>query len=312
MRQFGITRSGPRTTTLRVDGGCGTACVNGFNATLDAEWALAMAPGASLFTYQIPSLAFNFIVDGFNRVVSDDAVNIINIPFDACEVSIADLMLALQPIVAQGAAEGITFEARAAGNADVCGVPQLAVPVAPADLDTVTAVGASSTSVDQSGNLLAQTAYSLSNGGVSLLIPLPSWQAKTPGVHSGGRNVPDVVLPGEVDGTGPSIYYLGQWVGGAIFVNNAAFAGYLATVQQMYGYTTPIGNVASALYTTFNKYRYSGGLFTDITLGCNGSIGVVPICAKPGYDITSGLGSIQHGYALAKALGLGPIQPPSR
>jgi hypothetical protein len=171
-------------------------------------------------------------------------VNIVQFAVGACETSGANLSLALQPVIAQGAAEGISYESVASGGANLCGLGTVGLPMTPANLDTVTAVGGSSTFVRTSGNQLAQSALSASNGGVCLVIGLPAWQAGTPGVVTTGRNVPDVVIPGSVDGVGPSIYFGGAWQGGSQFVNNAPFAGYLATVQEKYGYTTEIGNIA--------------------------------------------------------------------
>jgi len=308
--EFGIKRSGPRTTHIRVDGGCSAGtfgCFDNFPATLDAEWALAMAPGASMFTYEVPSLSSASILDGLSRIASDDAVNVVNISFGACELNLADLTLAIQPVVAQAAAEGITVESIAFGGANVCGVG-LALPQSPADLDTVTAIGGSSVFADKNGRLLQESGFSGSNGGVSLIISLPSYQASTPGVDKSGRNVPDVVLPSAVDGSGPSVYFGGAWVGGFQFVNNAPYAGYLATVQEMYG-GTPLGNAAPYLYDVFDKHGY-GKFFHDITLGCNGSVNGHAVCARPGYDITGGIGSI-IGYNLAREFALGPIQPPT-
>ena len=304
---FGITRGGPRTTKVLVDAGCGAGCVDGFTATIDAEWILAVAPDASLFTYQIPSLANGAIADGFNAVVSDDAVNIVNFSIGACEINGGDLQLAIEPIIAQGAAEGITFESVAFGGANLCSL-QIDLPMTPANLDTVTAVGASTAIESSSGKVLAQSAFPSSNGGVSATIATPTWQAGTAGVNPAGRNVPDIVLPGSVDGVGPSIYYGGLWQGGFSFVNNAPFAGYLATVQQYYGYTVPLGNVAPALYSVFNSGGYLGGAhgsyyYADITTGDIGLINGVPVAAIKGYDLATGIGSVSYGYGLAKALG---------
>lgn len=312
---FGLQRSGPRTTTIAVDGGCGEFCFDGFSAVIDAESILGVAPGASLFVYELPQLSNGAIVDGFNAIASDAAVNIVNVSFGGCEIQFGDLELAIEPLIAQGSAEGLTYESVAFGGANVCNVPPLNLPQAPANLDTVTGIGASSTVVDETGKQLAQSALSNSNGGVSVVIPLPAWQATTTGVNPAGRNVPDLVLPGQVDGTGPSVYFAGAWVGGFAFVNNAPFAGYLATVQEMYGYANPLGNIAPALYATFNRLGYGSGttaLFSDVKLGCIGSVGGIPVCAKAGYDVAGGIGSIAGGYALAKTFNFGPIFAPTR
>ncbi len=314
LKAFGLHRRGPRTTTLNVDGGCGEFCFDGESATIDAEWILAVAPGASLFTYEIPELSNNAIVDGFNAVASDDAVNIVNFDVGACEVSLADLLLVLQPIVEQGVAQGISYESAAFGGANSCGVPPLNPPIAPADLDTVVAVGGSNTIVDQTGTQLAASAFNGSNGGVSVVIPVPPWQANIAGIDRSGRNVPDIVIPSVVDGTGPSLFIDGTWAGGFTFVNNSVFAGYLASVQEMYGFATPLGNVAPVFYSRFKQFGYGSGaraFFADVTLGCIGAVANRPVCAKTGYDVASGIGSIGDGYALAKSLAFGPILPPT-
>jgi hypothetical protein len=196
----------------------------------------------------------------------------------------------------------------------LCGLG-IDLPMSPANLDTLSAVGGSSAIVDSTGKQLAESAFISSNGGVSATVNVPTWQASTAGVNPGGRNVPDLVIPGDVDGTGPSIYYQGAWQGGTPFINNAPFAGYLATVQEMYGYQTPLGNIAPALYTTFNHSGYASGgttYFTDVALGTIGSVNNVPVLAKKGYDVASGIGSIRGGYALAKSFGFGPINSPTK
>ncbi len=313
LKEFGLKRGGPRTTEISVDGGCGPFCFDTFTADADAEWTLAVAPNASLFVYQIPELTNAGIVDGFNAVVSDDAVNVVNFSVGACEIQGADLQLALQPVIAQGAAEGITIESVAFGGANLCGAG-IDLPMTPANLDTVTAVGGSTAFVEPNGKQVVESAFSNSNGGVSVTIDVPAWQAPTPGVNPAGRNVPDLVVPGSVDGTGPSLYFEGAWVGGSAYVNNAPIAGYLATVQEMYGYATPLGNVAPAIYGTFDKTSYTSKsvpYFTDVELGSIGAVNGVPVLATAGYDLASGIGSIAGGYALAESFAFGPISPPT-
>ncbi len=238
------------------------------------------------------------------KIVSDDAVNVVNSAIGSCELDNADLQLALEPILAQGAAEGITIESVAYGGADPCGLG-INLTMTPANLSTVAAVGGSSATVDVNGRLTGQSALLDTNGGVSATVPLPAWQAKTAGVRCGGRNVPDIVIPGSVNGAGPSVFAQGQWSGGIAFANNAPFAGYLATVAQYYGYATPLGNVAPALYSVFDAHGYKTD-FTDIIAGNIGMINGVPVSAKPGYDLATGIGTIRDGYALMKALGTTP------
>lgn len=331
---FGTKRGGPRTSTIRVDAGCfdevAGQCADDEAANIDAEWIVGTAPGASLFTYQLPNLAGYSLVDGFNAIASDDFMNIVHIPIAGCETNLANLELALAPILDQAAVQGITFEAITFGSALACSTPGL--PTGYANLDSVTGVGASNAIIDASGRLVGEAPSIQSSGGVSGIVPLPFWQAGTPGVSAQGRNVPDLVIPSVVNGSGPSFYFAGLWQGGYEFVNDAPMTGYLATVQEMYGYPQilpqpvgqALGNFAFPLYLVLKTYGYASGstpLFSDVSVGCIGvpfnpnypPLPYTPICAKRGYDAATGIGSV-GGFALAKAVGAldyGTVLPPT-
>ena len=78
----------------------------------------------------------------------------------------------------------------------------------------------------------------------------------------------------------------------------APAAGLMATLQQMSGHR--LGALDRTLYTLLQKKAY-GGVFSDVTQGCNGSFGGVPICAAAGFDLSTGIGAVD-GYRLGKAL----------
>jgi hypothetical protein len=242
-------------------------------------------------------------------------VNIVQFAVGACETSGANLSLALQPVIAQGAAEGISYESVASGGANLCGLGTVGLPMTPANLDTVTAVGGSSTFVRTSGNQLAQSALSASNGGVCLVIGLPAWQAGTPGVVTTGRNVPDVVIPGSVDGVWRS---LARWL--AIRQQRAVcrLSGHGSREVRLHDGDR---KYRPALYATLHKDGYRSGstnYFFDVTLGCIGAIDRLPVCAKKNYDVASGIGSVGDGFALAmvsrwrSSFAFGKIAPPSK
>jgi len=145
---------------------------------------------------------------------------------------------------------------------------------------------------------------SATGGGVSSQFPKPAWQnGQTPA--DGFRDVPDIALPSSVDHEGILIYSGGnlELVGGT----SCAAPSFAGIVGLMNHYlianglqaTAGLGNVNPRLYALSG----SGGIFHDITVGNNvvdGCVGARGICntgpvgynAGPGYDQTTGLGSI--------------------
>ena len=149
-----------------------------------------------------------------------------------------------------------------------------------------------------------------SGGGLSVVFPKPSWQAG-PGVpDANSRAVPDVSLS--------AAFHDGYRVisGGLFFVDNGtsaaapSFAGILALVnqyQELNGVQTRSGqgNINPNLYSLAQS---TPAVFHDITAGDNivGCLAGSPDCsngtlgytAGPGYDLVTGLGSVD-GYNLA-------------
>jgi subtilase family serine protease len=239
--------------------------------------------------------------------VSDNIVDVVNTSFAACELD-DTLELALEPVLAQGAAQGIAFEGVQFGTPTTCdykGIDPIMVPGG--DVNSL-AVGASNAIADPSGALTAQSGLPASGGGVSLIVPLPAFQNGISGINPAGRNTPDLVLAGEVNSVGPSAYFTAEnfggpsgppgWNGGFVFANNAPAAGMLADLQQMVHHR--LGAFNRTLYRLFGADGY-GAAFSDITSGCDGLVGSTPLCARQGYDVTSGIGSVDV-YRLGKLL----------
>jgi uncharacterized protein (TIGR03437 family) len=154
-------------------------------------------------------------------------------------------------------------------------------------------------------------------GGTSIYFSKPPWQAG-PGVpNDGARDVPDVAMAA-------SVYHDGyQVVNGGVTNTNGGtsaaapvFAGVVALLNQ-YLVSTGIqakpglGNINPNLY----RLAAAGGVFHDITLGNNivpcgvGTLdcpnGTMGFSAGPGYDLASGLGSVD----VAKLISLWSSQP---
>ena len=292
-RTFGIRLAKPNVTIVPIDGGRGQDVLQ---PDVDFEWMSAAAPGAKQIVYDVPQLGAKEAFDAYTRVVSDNAADVVNASWGACDSAFVTLGLALQPVVAQGAAEGIAFEGVEFGAP--CGGWKKPLPMSPGDTANGLAVGGSYVTESPVQKILNQTALIGSNGGVSILVPVPPEQKGIAGVSPLGRNAPDVVIPATVNGAGASIFAGGAWIGGGAFVNNAPAAGLMATLQQMSGHR--LGALNRTLYTLFKKKKY-GAIFTDVTVGCNGSFRGAPICAAAGFDLSTGIGAVD-GYRLGKAL----------
>ncbi|HTA40324.1 MAG TPA: protease pro-enzyme activation domain-containing protein, partial [Candidatus Acidoferrales bacterium] len=291
-KQFRLRVANPNVSVVAVDGGKGFDVLQ---PDVDFEWMAAAAPGAKFMVYDVPQLGAKEAFDAYTRVVSDNTADVVNVSWGACDSSFVTLGLALQPVLAQGAAQGIAFEGVEFGAP--CGGWKKPLPMSPGDSADGLAVGGSYVTENAAQHVLDQTALIGSNGGVSFLVAIPAEQKGVPGVSPLGRNAPDIVIPATVNGAGASIY-AGGWIGGGAFVNNAPAAGLMATLQQMSGHR--LGALDRTLYTLFKKKK-DGSVFTDVVVGCNGSFAGAPICASGGFDLSTGIGGVD-GYLLGKAL----------
>ncbi len=156
-----------------------------------------------------------------------------------------------------------------------------------------------------------------SGGGVSKLFPKPSWQVGVGVPPDGHRDVPDLALSSSADHDGYLFCSQSSCVNGyrksdqtltvigGTSVAVPTFAGILTLIVQ--NTNDPQGNV--------NPYVYSlaagaPNAFHDITMGDNmvpcaaGSkdcpaSGMIGYTAGPGYDLTTGLGSVDAGALVA-------------
>jgi len=167
-----------------------------------------------------------------------------------------------------------------------------------------------------------------SGGGISTLFAKPSWQTGAGVPADGQRDVPDLALSSSADHDGYLICSRSSCVTGyrrsdqtlnVIGGTSAAtptFAGIVALLVQQTN--QPQGNVNPILYGLATN---SSNSFHDITTGDNmvpctqGSkdcpaSGMIGYSAGPGYDLTTGLGSVDVG-ALAAAWN-GPVNPDFR
>jgi subtilase family serine protease len=301
---FKVTRTGPATVRVPVDGGPpkGDGSGDSIETTLDVESIVSNAPGTGLYVYEFPSFERDsYITDAYNKVVADNLVDTANSSFGGCETDQASDAKAWNKIAEQGAAKGITFHASSGdAGSDVCGGGKAGVS-APASGTYFAAIGGTTLRVTSKGAWTSEVTWNsdggASGGGVSKVFKLPAWQTKVPGIIKTGRNLPDVSLDADPN-TGAAFYYGGSWdtpydpLGGTS-LSSPLFGAALTEVDQFVG--ARAGLEAKILYADFLAKGYiskSGVVyFHDITSGCNTIDGVKGFCAVKGYDQATGIGS---------------------
>ncbi len=307
LQEFDVRRRFPKTTNVSVPVGFGNS---GDTSTpdIDGEQILGVAPGVKYYAYN-GSYSDEDVVAIYDRIDSDNIADIVNSIFGYCETD-DTVVLALAPYLAQGAAQGITFVGVQFGGPNDCGVAGIAPIEFPGGDSHSVAAGGSNLIEDAAQHPVAESALPSSGGGVSLDEPLPAFQRGFPGVDPAGRNTPDLVIAGEVNSVGPAFYGTEElpfggiasgWLGGYSYAATATVAGMLAEIEEMAHHR--LGAFDKTLYRLAGATGY-GSVFHDVTTGCDGFDGYKPLCARTGYDITSGIGSVD-AYRLGELLSPG-------
>ncbi len=330
---FGLPLNDPAMMLVGPDPGTNGDTL--LEADLDLEWAGAVAPNAAL-TY-VYSRSINTAAQ---YAVDQNLASIISMSFANCEREITPgFRSVIQQAAAQGitwiAGSGDAGAAGCDHNSYVSEATRGLSTDFPASAPEVTAVGGT-TFAEGSGNYWSGTlapdlssalsyipettwndtaAFNMlsgSGGGPSVLFSKPAWQ-RAPGVPSdGARDVPDIALaasPGH-DGylvfSGANLLLIG-----GTSVGTPEFAGIVALLNQSLskGAQTPgrLGNINPALYRLAQP---TTAVFHDITTGNNivpcaqgspdcatGSFGY---SAGPGYDLVTGLGSVDVNKLIAE------------
>ena len=130
-----------------------------------------------------------------------------------------------------------------------------------------------------------------SGGGSSSIYPKPLWQAGLGVPADGRRDVPDVSLNASVH-DGYLFCLNGQfYIVGGTSAATPSLAGLMALAVQHLGGRQ--GNVNPTLYgLAANEWNGGAAVFHDITMGNNSVPGVSGYSAGAGYDLATGLGSV--------------------
>ncbi len=292
--------------------------------TLDVEWAHVFAPKANILLVETPTSetegvqGFPEMMQAEDYVVKNHLAQVISQSFGATEEtfpstqSLLDLRYAFQDAAANGVTVlgGSGDEGSTNFQLNLSDLYSQQVNSWPSSDPLVTSVGGTQLHLDDSGNRIAPDnvwndsaigIQAAGGGGVSSIFSRPAFQNSEKNVVGNWRGTPDISLNAAVDG-GVWVYY--TFVGASspyhIFGGTSAatpeFSGIVAMAAQVAGHG--LGNINNAMY---NMHGANDGI-VDITAGNNdigpfensdGNTYHVPgFCAGPGYDLASGLGTL--------------------
>jgi subtilase family serine protease len=306
--------------------------------SLDVEYSHAMAPGANILLVETPVaeteglVGIPQIVKAENYVINHHLGDVISQSFGATEntfpsnKSIFGQRSAFTnaaahhvTVLASSGDAGTTDEKNAAGTL----LYTHKVNSWPSSDPLVTSVGGSQLHLNSGGartlpdnvwndtNVLGSPAAG--GGGVSSVFGRPAYQNSVKGVVGSHRATPDVALSAAVDGA--ALVYLGSWAQPAGFYliggtseASPLFSGIVAVADQAAGHD--LGQLNPTLYAL--AAHHAAGL-SDITIGNNGvtfvqnsrTYTVGGYAAVPGYDMASGLGTVDGSQLVSELAGGG-------
>jgi subtilase family serine protease len=297
--------------------------------TLDVEWSHVFAPGAKIVLEETPVSetegvqGFPEIVKAENYAIDHNLADVISQSFGATEETFpsAASLLNLRSAFTNARDHGVTV---LAGSGDegatnfelnLSDLYPTQVNSWPSTDPLVTSVGGTMLTLDSLGNRLApDTVWNDLNtvgggaggGGVSEIFKRPGFQARVKSVTGPMRGTPDISLSAAVDGA--VVFYhtylpsdsqsrRGPWhIVAGTSEATPEFAGIVALADQVAG--RRLGNINNALY----HLGYGSGGLVDVTTGNNtfgpftnsdgNTYTVQGFNAGPGYDLASGLGTV--------------------
>jgi hypothetical protein len=340
--------------------------IDAVEATLDAEWSGAVAPGASIDIVVSGSTATTDGVDlSAAYIVDNNLASIVNVSFGACEAGLGTTEdQFFNALWQQASAQGMSVIV-ASGDSGAAGCDPITT-TAPGSALGVNALASTQFNTAVGGTQLNDTSnpslfwspnnsvglssvngyipetvwnescvpgtgscapgqYRLSagSGGTSSLYVKPSWQALgllgMPADQK--RDLPDVSFTAATHDPylicfqfscgGPSVSFLG--VGGTS-ASAPAFAGTMALINSQAGGRQGLAN--HLLYQIASREVFTGCdstsrgnpsvpnsagcIFNDVTEGSNSVPGVSGFSATPGFDLATGLGSVDVNHLVTK------------
>ena len=322
--QFNLTPKDPQMVLVGTDPG--TRQGDQIEANLDLEWSGAVARNATIiYVYS------RNVFESLQYAIDQNLAPVMSLSYGGCELGSSTSFRSIaQQANAQGITWFNASGDFGAAGCDSSGPVASQGPAAifPADIPEVTAVGG--TEFNEAGgtywssqnnpNFKSALSYipekawndtalgggmAAGGGGASQIYTKPWWQSG-PGVpKDNARDVPDVSLTASAVHGGYVMYFNGGLMAaGGTSAASPAFAGIVSILNQYLTVKGAIskpglGNIDPALY---NLAQNTTSIFHDITVGDNivpcaaGSKGCVNgsfgYSAGPGYDLATGLGSV--------------------
>jgi subtilase family serine protease len=294
--------------------------------TLDVEYAHAIAPGAHIVLVET-AVAETEGVTGFPEMMNaeksliDRGVgDVITQSFGATEntfpgfdqgdfSSLLNLRFAFQDAFRHGVTVLASSGDTGATNfiADGSNVYPFPVNSWPSSDPLVTSIGGTQLVLDDAGNRTQpdqvwNDGFGAGGGGFSAVFSRPPFQVGVRSLVGNHRGTPDISMSSAVDG-GCWVYYTfvnpaSPWhIFGGTSEASPIFSGIVAMADQVAGHR--LGNINTALYLLgAASQRPQSPLNTglvDVTIGDNTFAGVTGYPAGPGYDLSSGWGTIDAG-----------------
>jgi kumamolisin len=286
------------------------ALAPGTEATLDVEYAHALAPGARLRVYEVVNTGQLRTYSGYLASAVQGAISggatIISISLRGtgrfCSTALAASYL--HSVFQAATAKGISvFAASGDYGAQPCPKSNTVGVVYPASDPYVTGVGGTRLSLTSTGAYAGETAWVKSGGGYSSYFSRPSWQhgsgsgSGVGALTSAHRGVPDVAFDAAPQ-TGVIVYLQGHaGVVGGTSLGAPCWAAMWALAAQYHLSRTghALGWANPLLYGIANSSQRTR-VFHDVTVGTNGAYQ-----AGAGWDAVTGWGS-PNADALVTAL----------
>ena len=298
---FQVTRTGPATTRVLVDGGPPPGISgDSIETTLDVETVASLAPGTALYVYEAPQASdLHYFTDMYNQVVSDNKADTVNTSYSECETALVpSFPKAANAIFKQGAALGITFHSSTGDYGTITYGCSSEVSIGtPTDTPYNEAIGGTTEQVNhttgqETSEVVWSDGFEGTGGGVSVVFKLPLFQKGVPNIINTGRNIPDVAFDADPN-TGESLYFEGGFDGpiGGTSLSSPIFGAGLTIMDQKRNKRAGFFN--KTLYAKWTKNGYGSGktlYFRDIVSGT-----ISPYTAKTGYDQLSGIGAMLFG-----------------
>lgn len=269
---------------------------------MDSQSSLAAAGGQvkQMIFYVSTSLEDAPLTEAYNRAVSDNTAQVINVSLGECETAAKNsgVMAADDAIFQIAVAQGQVFSVSSGDSGSYqCGqkkggqsypaVSPYVMAIGGTRLSTLNGTTWSNETVWACSSSLACQLSGGTGGGASKFEPAPSWQISA-GVlgTSTLRGIPDVAFDGDPS-SGALVLQAGklQQVGGTS-LSAPLFAGFWARIQSAHANSLVFPAAAIYQYGPTN----SSQMFHDVTSGTNGGYK-----AAKGWDYTTGFGTLDVG-----------------